>query len=79
MDKLNIVLSIINVIGIILNLLISLTSVLNIKKGNEISEKQLKESQKPDVALNVQLSSISRSIQHLDSTLKQCLSDKTDN
>ena len=79
MDKFNIVLSIINVIGIILNLLISLTSVLNIKKGNEISEKQLKESQRPDVALNVQLSSISRSIQHLDSTLKQCLSDKTDN
>ncbi len=79
MAKFNIVLSIINVIGIILNLLISLTSVLNVKKGNEISEKQLKESQKPDVALNVQLSSISRSIQHLDSTLKQCLSDKTDN
>ncbi len=73
MDALNIVLSIINVACVIFNLLFS---VYNAKKANDISEKQLKESQKPDVARNVQLSSISRSIQELDSTLKSFLSDK---
>lgn len=73
MDALNIVLSIINVTCVIFNLLFS---VYNAKKANDISEKQLKESQKPDVARNVQLSSISRSIQELDSTLKSFLYDK---
>ena len=74
MDKFNIVLSTINVICIIFNVLFS---THNAKRANDISEKQLKESQKPDVARNVQLASISRSIQQLDSTLKQYLSDRT--
>ncbi len=73
MDMLNIVLSAINVICVIFNLFIS---ARNDKKANDISAEQLKEAQKPDVARNVQLSSISRSIQQLDSTLKSFLSDK---
>lgn len=73
MDILNIVLSAVNVICVIFNLFIS---ARNDKKANDISEEQLKETQKPDVARNVQLSRISRSIQQLDTTLKSFLSDK---
>lgn len=73
MDILNIVLSAVNVICVIFNLFIS---ARNDKKANDISEEQLKETQKPDTTRNVQLSSISRSIQQLDSTLKSFLSDK---
>nr|DAT58444.1 MAG TPA: hypothetical protein [Caudoviricetes sp.] len=73
MDNLNILLSVFNAICVLVNILIT---AKHSKRANDISEKQLKEAQKPDVARNIQLSSISRSIQHLDSTLMSFLSDK---
>lgn len=75
MDRLNIFLSVLNIIGVAINIFISSKRS---KEANGISVKQLKESQKPHVALNTQLASISRSIQHLDATLEKCLSDRSD-
>ena len=73
MDIFTIIISIVNIIFSIANIAIS---SYNARKANDISEKQLMESRKPDVARNVQLSSISRSIQRLDTTLSAFLTDR---